>query len=97
MTSKKQYPNIMICGTHGVGKSHLCQQLCSSNSSLKHIDITDLAKQHKYLLDYDDENQCNILDDDAIGDYLDDQYFQKSSSSGLLIDFHSAVIHCPID
>ena len=76
----------------GVGKSRLCQQLCSSNPSLKHIDITDLAKQHKYLLDYDDENQCNILDDDAIGDYLDDQYFQKSSSSGLLIDFHSAGI-----
>lgn len=41
------------------------------------------------LLDHDEENQNDILDDDAINDYLDQEYFQRSSS-GLLIDYHSA-------
>ncbi|CAF1147965.1 unnamed protein product [Adineta steineri] len=92
MTSKKQFPNIIICGTPGVGKSRLCQELCSLNSSLKYININDLAKQNKYILEYDEENQCEILNDDAINDYFDDEYFQKSFSSGLIFDYHSAGI-----
>ncbi|UJR14863.1 hypothetical protein I4U23_001848 [Adineta vaga] len=92
MTSRKQFPNIIICGTSGVGKSRFCQQLCSLNSVLKHININDLAKQHKFLLEYDEENQCDILNDDAINDYFDHEYVQKSLSSGLIIDYHSAGI-----
>ncbi len=76
----------------GVGKSRLCQELCSSNKSLKYINIIDLAKQNKFLLDYDVENQCDILNDDAINDYLDDEYFRKSIPSGLVLDYHSAGI-----
>ena len=76
----------------GVGKSYLSERLCLSNSSLKHININDLAKQNKFFLGYDEENQCDILDDDAINDYLNDTYFKKSSLSGLIIDYHSAGI-----
>lgn len=72
----------------GVGKTRLCQQLCSSNKSLRYINIIELARQQKFLLHYDDENQCEILNDDAINDYLDEEYFQNST--GLLIDYHSA-------
>jgi adenylate kinase len=110
MSSNKQYPNIIICGTpgislcihhlffifefslSGVGKSRFCQELCTLNKSLKSININDLAKQHRFLLEYDEENQCEILDDDTINDYLDDQYFQRSFPSGLIIDYHSAGI-----
>ena len=66
MSSKKQFPNIIICGTPGmssffhfflslfyfclcaigVGTSSLCQGLCSSNKSLKYININDLAKKN---------------------------------------------------
>jgi broad-specificity NMP kinase len=76
----------------GVGKSRLCQELCSSNKSLKYININELAKQNKFFLEYDKENQCEILDDDAINDYLDHQYFHNSFPSALLIDYHSAGI-----
>jgi adenylate kinase len=84
---------ILIIFSLGVGKSRLCQELCSANKSLKYININDLAKQQKFLLEYDEENECQILDDDAVHDYLDDEYFQQSSpSSGLIIDYHSAGI-----
>jgi adenylate kinase len=76
----------------GVGKSRFCQELCSLNKSLNYININDLAKQNKYIFEYDEENQCEILNDDAINDYLDDEYFQKSFPSGLIIDYHSAGI-----
>jgi adenylate kinase len=60
---------------------------------LIYIDINQIAKKEKYLLDYDKDNQCHILDDDAVQDYLDAQYFQSSrKSSGLVIDYHSAGI-----
>jgi adenylate kinase len=107
MSSNKQFPNIIICGTPGIsffivfhfkffligaGKTRLCQELCSSNKSLNYININELAKQHQFILEYDQENQCEILNDDAINDYLDHEYFQKSSPSGLVIDYHSAGI-----
>ncbi|CAF1027545.1 unnamed protein product [Rotaria sordida] len=93
MSSTKQLPNIVICGTPGVGKSRLCEELCLTNKSLTYININDLAKQEKFLLEYDEENECQILDDDAVHDYLDNEYFQNSSPpSGLIIDYHSAGI-----
>ena len=76
----------------GVGKTRLCQELCSANQSLKYINIIELAKKQKFLLEHDPENQCEILHDDAINDYLDNEYFQKSCPSGLIIDYHSAGI-----
>jgi adenylate kinase len=76
-----------------VGKSRLCQELCAKNKSLTYVNINDLAKEHKFLLDYDEENECQILDDDAVHDYLDEEYFDKPTSpSGLVIDYHSAGI-----
>ncbi|CAF1177246.1 unnamed protein product [Adineta ricciae] len=93
MSSNQQLPNIVICGTPGVGKTRLCQELCSANKSLTYLSINDLAKQHKFLLEYDAENECQILDDDAVHDYLDDEYFSKETPpSGLVIDYHSAGI-----
>ena len=77
----------------GVGKSRLCQEICAANKSLTYVNINDLAKREKFLLEYDEENQCHILDDDAVSDYLDSEYFQKSTApSGLVIDYHSAGI-----
>lgn len=75
----------------GVGKSRLCQELCAANESLTHININDLAKQKNFLLEYDEDNECHILDDDAIQDYLDEEYLQKSPS-GLVIEYHQAGI-----
>ena len=57
---------------------------------MTYININDLAKQQKFLLEYDEANECQILDDNALHDYLDDEYFKKSSRpSGLIIDYHS--------
>jgi adenylate kinase len=109
MSATKQLPNIIICGTPGipswivdlwsnlfslgVGKTRLCQEICSANKSLTYLNINELAKQQKFLLEYDEENECQILDDDAIHDYFEDEYFQKTPPpSGLIIDYHSAGI-----
>ncbi|CAF3466531.1 unnamed protein product [Rotaria socialis] len=93
MSSTKQLPNIVVCGTPGVGKSRLCEALCSKNKSLTYININALAKQEKFLLEYDDENECRILDDEAVHDYLNEEYFEKSTPpSGLVLDYHSAGI-----
>ena len=108
-SSPEQLPNIIICGTPGrpssfsfqlslilllgVGKTRLCQALCSANKSFTYVNINELAKERKFLLEYDEENECQILDDDAVHDYLDEEYFEKSPSpSGLIIDYHSAGI-----
>ena len=82
----------LIFSLLGVGKTRLCQELCTSNKSLKYININELARKNKFLLEYDEENQCELLNDDAINDYLNDEYFQKSFSSALIIDYHSAGI-----
>ncbi|UJR31846.1 hypothetical protein I4U23_019322 [Adineta vaga] len=93
MSSTKQLPNIVICGTPGVGKSRLCQELCSANKSLKYLNINDIAKEQKFIFGYDTENECQILDDDAFHDYLEEEYFQQETPpSGLIIDYHSAGI-----
>ena len=80
----------MIFSDKGVGKSRLCQALCPDNTSPKYVSIKEIAKQQKVLLEHDDENECEILDDDAIYDYFENEYFQADSvPSGLVIDYHS--------
>lgn len=52
-----------------------------------------MAKREKFLLEHDDENECDVLNDDALQDYLDAEYFEKTNRpSGLIIDYHSAGI-----
>lgn len=54
-----------------------------------------MAKEKNLLLEFDQENRCEILNDEALRHYLDENFFQKSpfsSPSGLILDFHSAGI-----
>jgi len=92
MSSDRQYPNIIICGTPGVGKTRLCQEICSQNPALKYVNLNELVKQNHFIIEFDNENQCDIVDDDALNDYLENTYFLQSYSSGLVIDYHSSGI-----
>lgn len=57
------------------------------------MNINDLAKEKNFLLEYDEENECHILNDDALQDYLEAEYFEKETApSGLIFDYVSAGI-----
>ncbi|CAF0744381.1 unnamed protein product [Didymodactylos carnosus] len=84
-------PNIIICGTPGVGKSRLCQDLCQKCPELRYVNINEVAQQKNYFIEYDDDNECQILDDERVQDFLEEKYF-RLKPSGLVIDYHSAGI-----
>ena len=57
------------------------------------IEVNRLVEEQQLALGDDPENHCKIVDDEALQQYLDDEYFEKSpfsSPSGLVIDYHSA-------
>ncbi|CAF0854395.1 unnamed protein product [Didymodactylos carnosus] len=84
-------PNIIICGTPGVGKSRLCQDLCQKCPELRYININDIAQEKSLYIEYDDDNECQVLDDERVQDFLEEKYF-RLKESGLVIDYHSAEI-----
>lgn len=76
-------PNILVTGTPGTGKSTFANEL-ATRSSLKYVNIGELAKERELYSGYDEEYQCSILDDDRVIDELDDEMTQ----GGNVVDYH---------
>lgn len=77
-----RYPNIVITGTPGTGKTSHSSLLASSwpssssgsssSKPLRHINISDLCKTHPNLTtSYDAEWQSHEVDEDALLDHLE--------------------------
>ena len=60
-------PSILITGTPGTGKTSLCEAVCELVPGLVHINISDLVKQQELSLEYDEERQCHVIDEDRVG------------------------------
>lgn len=77
-------PNILVTGTPGVGKSHLCAKL-SEDLKLKYHDISAVAKDQGFVDGHDEEYDCPILDEDKLLDYLE----PIMSAGGNIVEYHS--------
>eukprot|EP00127_Corallochytrium_limacisporum_P004863 Clim_evm7s191 gene=Clim_evmTU7s191 len=86
MTNRNS-PNILVAGTPGTGKSTLAEQV-ANDTGLRYINVGQYAKQNGYLEGFDEEYQCDILNEDALEDGLETEL----QEGGIIVDYHSADI-----
>ncbi|PKI85751.1 adenylate kinase [Malassezia vespertilionis] len=73
----RAYPNVVITGTPGTGKSTLAAQICESFVSpsgqavLRHIDVGALVKSESFHSSYSQEWDSYEVDEDRLLDYLE--------------------------
>ena len=84
------FPNILVTGTPGVGKSSFCEILCeeinSTDELIKMIDINEIVKSNKFYEEEDAKRDCFIVDEDKLINYLEKN--MNISKGGLLFDSH---------
>ncbi|WFD29429.1 adenylate kinase [Malassezia sp. CBS 17886] len=73
----RSYPNVVVTGTPGTGKSTLAAQLCDSYSGpsgkrvLRHIDVGPLVKEQGLHKSYDADWDSYEVNEDRLLDYLE--------------------------
>lgn len=71
------YPNIVVTGTPGTGKTTLAAQIAESYTTssgatpLRHVDVGALVKAHGFHVSYDHEWESYEVDEDRLLDYLE--------------------------
>ena len=88
---ERKYPNILISGTPGVGKTSFTTLLQSrildeKNYQMKNINLGNIVNENKLYKEWNDEFNVPVFDDDMICDYLE----PIIEEGGCLLDFHSA-------
>ncbi|ETN40485.1 uncharacterized protein HMPREF1541_04762 [Cyphellophora europaea CBS 101466] len=91
----RKYPNIIITGTPGVGKTTTVTELLSVAAAstpalpLKHLSINDLVKSRSCHEGYDEDLQTYIVDDDKLMDEVEKEISDGAGDGGWVIDWHS--------
>ncbi|KIO23179.1 hypothetical protein M407DRAFT_244879 [Tulasnella calospora MUT 4182] len=84
--SERSLPNIVITGTPGTGKSTHAQLLVDASPvPLRHLNVSEIAKEKKLYENYDEEWQTYIVDEDKVLDELE----PLTDAGGLVIDWHT--------
>mmetsp|Transcript_54381 Transcript_54381/g.125291 ORF Transcript_54381/g.125291 Transcript_54381/m.125291 type:complete len:182 (-) Transcript_54381:445-990(-) len=81
-----RFPNILVAGTPGTGKSATAMAVASQLPQMSHVEIGALVRDKQLHDGWDDELQCYILDEDRICDELE----ETMERGGALVDFHGA-------
>ncbi|KAI9203660.1 AAA domain-containing protein [Polychytrium aggregatum] len=81
----RKYPNILITGTPGCGKTTTCE-LAAIATGLTHLEVGKLVKERGLHDGFDDEFQSWILDEDKVVDELEPEMQQ----GGRIVDHHGA-------
>eukprot|EP00835_Amoeboradix_gromovi_P005781 NODE_583_length_6431_cov_0.491788.p4 type:complete len:171 gc:universal NODE_583_length_6431_cov_0.491788:908-396(-) len=76
-------PNILVCGTPGVGKSTLCQ-LLKKKLEMKYLGISELVVKNKLHDGYDSLYDTYIVNDDKIIDFIHEDMVK----GGCIVDSH---------
>eukprot|EP01135_Chromosphaera_perkinsii_P005504 Nk52_evm53s352 gene=Nk52_evmTU53s352 len=84
-----KYPNILVCGTPGTGKTTFCELLVATcEELLRHVNIGDLVKEKKLDEGYDEEYECLVIDEDAVCDEIEEMMTDNNNRGGLVVDYH---------
>ncbi|KAN0060821.1 factor activating pos9 [Thecaphora frezii] len=67
----RAYPNIVITGTPGTGKSTHTSLLCSLLPSLRPIDVSEIVKSQHFYTHYDASWDTYEVNEDDLLDYLE--------------------------
>lgn len=91
--SRRFYPNIIITGTPGCGKSSHASSLISELPSelqekFAHFPISEIAKKQKFIDSYDESRDTSVVDDDKLLDYLE----PILENGGAVVDWHCCEI-----
>lgn len=81
----RKFPNIVITGTPGVGKSSIAKQVAHA-SGMTWYDISKLAVKHNMVKEYDEKYHCPIIDEESITKHLKTQLRQGNC----ILDFYSS-------
>ena len=76
-------PNILVCGTPGVGKSTL-SKILAKRLGFKYLGISDLVIEYELHDGYDELYDTYIVNDDKIIDHIHDDVV----NGGVLVDSH---------
>ncbi|RMD39688.1 hypothetical protein DV735_g5443, partial [Chaetothyriales sp. CBS 134920] len=91
----RKFPNIIVTGTPGVGKTTTVTSLLSLASAnttpipLKHLSINDLVKSRSCHEGYDSALQTYIVDEDKLMDEVEKEIEDGGGEGGWVIDWHS--------
>ncbi|ODV63677.1 nucleoside-triphosphatase [Ascoidea rubescens DSM 1968] len=88
MSSERHFPNIIITGTPGCGKTSHCEMLVGMLAEVKHFSISDIAKERKCIAAHDKLRDCDIVDEDKLLDEIEDDL----EEGGILVDWHACEI-----
>lgn len=83
MSSERGRPNILITGTPCTGKTTLAVEL-ASRANFKHTNVGDLAKANNLFDGYDEEYDCQVLDEEKVLDEMEDEM----AEGGVVVDYH---------
>ncbi|KAK5094253.1 factor activating pos9 [Lithohypha guttulata] len=92
-----KYPNVIITGTPGVGKTTTAQELVeiskssdspSSSIPLKHLSVNKIAKEENFYESYDEELQTHVVDEDKLLDHIENLIANGAGEGGWIIDWH---------
>lgn len=82
--SRRYYPNLLITGTPGCGKTTTCELLKRNLDGYKYYNISEFAEKHKCYDGYDEARKSHIVDDDKLLDELEPLLREGKS----IIDWH---------
>lgn len=83
---------ILLCGTPGTGKTHICQLLSSTeklSQKLSVINISDVVISEKLFSEYDDDLNSAIIDEKKLRKKLQELLESSGSSEIVVIECHS--------
>ncbi|KAJ1675492.1 factor activating pos9, partial [Spiromyces aspiralis] len=85
--SRRKYPNVLITGTPGTGKTTTAE-LVEAATGLKQIIVGDMVKEHGLHDGYNEEFDTYMLNEDKLLDEME----PMMAEGGKVVDFHTCEI-----
>lgn len=91
--STRRYPNILVTGTPGTGKTTVAeaiaeQQRLFSDDGFRHVDSKSIIEDHQCTDGHDNELHTDFLDEDKYLDALETIFDDEYIDGGIVLDFH---------